>query len=269
MLFHGYRNADYFFVGRYLGLEALGVYRVAFSLAMTPLEIAIGVVNRVTFPVYARIASDAHMLAEAFVRSFRYVLLMLGPIVVLLFFTAQDAVALVAHERWLLAVPAIQLLCWAALMRGLAQLFSPLFQAAGRPEYGVYEAVLSLCVLVGGFWIGLDQWGDTLGMIAVCLVWVGAYPLFVVVDSLWARKVAAISPRKLVASALPILGGLVAMAPALYLSSSLRAYGLGPAAMLVANVFVGLAIYALYLRFALGLRWSDLRARAVHAPVET
>ena len=42
-IFYAYRNADYFFVGRYLGIEVLGIYRVAFDLAMTPLEIVINV----------------------------------------------------------------------------------------------------------------------------------------------------------------------------------------------------------------------------------
>jgi O-antigen/teichoic acid export membrane protein len=268
-LFHTYRNADYFFVGRYLGLEALGVYRVAFSLAMTPLEVAMGVVNRVTFPVYARIANDGRMLADAFMRSFRYVLLVLEPIVVLLYFTAEDAVALVAHERWLAAVPAIQVLCWAALLRGLAQLFAPLFQAAGRPEYAVYEAVVSAIVLVSGFWLALERYGGSLSIMSVCIVWIAAYPLLVAIDLLWARRITGIAPRALIANALPVLGGLAAMAPPLYLSASLRAYGLDPAAMLAVEIALGLTAYALYLRFVLGLRLQDLRARSVHGSVES
>jgi O-antigen/teichoic acid export membrane protein len=262
-IFHAYRNADYFFVGRYLGLEVLGLYRVAFSLAMTPLEVGITVVNRVTFPVYSRIAGDSRMLADAFARSLRYVLLLIGPIVVLSFFAAEDVVAIVAHERWLPAVPAIQVLCWAALLRGVALLFPPLFQAAGRPEYGVYDALLSLGILVGGFLCMLELFAHSLGMIAVCIVWVAAYPLLLCVDLLWARRATGLRGGRLVTTSLPVLGGLVAMAAPLTLVSLLRSHGLGPLAMLATIVGVGIVAYGLYLRFVLRLRWGDLRTGAV------
>jgi O-antigen/teichoic acid export membrane protein len=230
---------------------------------MTPLEVGITVVNRVTFPVYSRIAGDSRMLADAFARSLRYVLLLIGPIVVLSFFAAEDVVAIVAHERWLPAVPAIQVLCWAALLRGVALLFPPLFQAAGRPEYGVYDALLSLGILVGGFLCMLELFAHSLGMIAVCIVWVAAYPLLLCVDLLWARRATGLRGGRLVTTSLPVLGGLVAMAAPLTLVSLLRSHGLGPLAMLATIVGVGIVAYGLYLRFVLRLRWGDLRTGAV------
>jgi O-antigen/teichoic acid export membrane protein len=208
VLFHAYRNADYFFVGRSLGVDVLS------------------------------------------------------------FFAAEDVVAIIAHDRWLPAVPAIQVLCWAALLRGLALLFPPLFQAAGRPEYGVYEALLSLVILVGGFLFALEIYGDAFGMMAVCFVWIAAYPPLLLVDLRWASRV-GVSARRVLSAALPVLGGLMSMCVPLALVSLLRARGVAPGAMIIALAVVGLVAYATYLRFVLKVRWDDLRSRSVDGPVQS
>jgi O-antigen/teichoic acid export membrane protein len=270
VIYQAYRNADFFLVGRYLGMEVLGIYRVAFSLAMTPLEVVTQVANRVGFPVYARVAHDTEARTEAFARSIRYVLLLAGPVVVVLFFGAADAVALV-NERWFPAVPAIQLLAWAALLRSIDLLFPTFFQAIGRPEYSVYDAILSASILVSGFWIALHFWGNQNGMMAVCAVWLLAYPIVLAADTLWAKRIAGIGFRTLARVALPVVPGIGVMVLVLYLVPwpALRMHDIGPAGMLCAKILVGLCAYTAYLRFVLGLRLKDLNAKSMQSKPPT
>jgi O-antigen/teichoic acid export membrane protein len=259
-IFYAYKNADYFFIGRYLGIESLGIYRVGFDVAMTPLEVVIQIVNRVAFPVYSRIAHEPKVLAEAFERSCRYVFLLVGPCAVLLFFGAEDAVRVLAHPRWLAAIPIVRILCWAALLRGLAQLFPQLYYAVGRAEYAVYDALLSLFLLVGGFYVALAGWGQRYGTMPVCLVWVLVYPFLIVALLHWTRRVAAIEPIAIARALLPVFGGLLAMAVPLGLLSAWHP-PIGALGRVIMFLVVGLSAYALYLRAVLGLSVRNLRPK--------
>jgi O-antigen/teichoic acid export membrane protein len=63
--YQGYRNADYFLVGKLLGVEALGIYRIAFDLGMQPVEVVINLINRVSYPIYVKLAHDGRALEAA------------------------------------------------------------------------------------------------------------------------------------------------------------------------------------------------------------
>ena len=64
IIYHAYRNADFLLIGRFLGTEVVGIYRVAFELGMTPLDAVLQIVNRVQYPIYARLQADAAALRE-------------------------------------------------------------------------------------------------------------------------------------------------------------------------------------------------------------
>jgi O-antigen/teichoic acid export membrane protein len=265
-IFFAHKNTDYLFVGRFLGVEALGVYRVAFDIAMTPLEIVINIVNRVAFPVYSRIAHDPKALEAALARSFRYLFLLLGPSIVFLSFATGDTVRIIAHERWLAAVPIAQLLCWAALLRGFAELYPQIFYAVNRGEYAVYDALMSLLVLAGGLGVALHFFGQRWGLLAVGAVWILTYPVVLVVLAYWTRRVADIRPWPVLKPVLPVLGALVTMAVALALLSSAffysaPLYAIGPAGRFTLYAGVGLGAYGLHLRWVLGVRFRDLSVR--------
>ncbi len=266
------KNTDYFFVGRFLGVEALGVYRVAFDLAMTPLEIVVTVVNRVTYPVYSRIAHDRNELEGAFARSFRYLLLLLGPTVVFLWFESADTIRVIANERWLAAVPVARLLGWAALLRGFAELYPQIFFAINRAEYAVYDALLSLGVLAVGFALALHFFGQRWGLFVVVGVWLATYPSLLVVLAHWTRRIAGIRVWPIVKQIAPVAGALGAMAASLAALSFLHLSVIGAAGRLALYAAVGLGAYALYLRAVLGIRLRDLNpgrpggARSVARP---
>ncbi len=262
VIFFIQKNTDYFFVGRFLGIEALGVYRVAFDVAMTPFDVVVQVVNRVAFPVYSRIAQNPEALEAAFARSCRYLFLLLGPSMVFLAFAASDTVTVIAHERWLAAVPAAKILCIAALLRGFAELYPQVFFAVGRAEYAVYAAVLSTLTLAGGFWAGLTFFGARYGALTVAAVWVLAYPVVLAVEALWTRRIAALRVRSVLSALLPVTGALAAMALPLALLAYLHPE-IGALGRFLLSAASGLFVYGLYLYFVLGMTFRDLGARPV------
>jgi O-antigen/teichoic acid export membrane protein len=111
-LYQTYRNADYFLIGKLLGVEVLGLYRVAFEVGMQPLEVLLNLVNRVAYPIYAKVADDRVALRTALLRSTRSLLLLGAPIVAFLDQSADHLLAVVTAHRWSAATPAIAVLAW-------------------------------------------------------------------------------------------------------------------------------------------------------------
>jgi len=255
------RNADFMVVGRVLGLEALGLYRVAFDIAMAPMEAFANLVQRVAFPVFARVAREPARLTAAFAAMGRYVVLLVGPVAAFFSFASAPLLSAVMGGKWSAAAPMLTLLAWAALLRTLAQLFPQLYNAAGRSGLGLAESVLSGSVLGAGFVVAATTWGARLGPMSVAWAWLLCYPPLLAVLLVLAREVAGIGIlawlRQLMPPALALLAPAAAMA---VVAGAVVAMSPGVQVALLATV--GLAVYALSLRLVLGMRLADLRPRA-------
>ncbi len=261
-----YRNMDFLLIGRFLGTAAVGIYRVAWDLGMTPLEMVFNVVNRVQFPIYARLQALGEELKLAVYRSARSLLLILGPIAALICFTSPDILALVGEGRWLPAVPVVQVLVWGSLLRGIAQLFPQLYVATGHPMFAVWDSLVTGTTLVAGFALALTLASPEAGTVWVARAWLLSYPVPLALHFVLARRCAPITPGGMASElARPALG-IVLLSLVLAAGSTLRVPLGSPVLSLVTLVLLGLATYALYLRQVLQLRPGDLLpARAPRA----
>lgn len=264
-LYQLYRNTDNLLIGRVLGASVLGIYQTAFQLGMTPLEIVLQLVNRVQFPIYSALRDKPGELAQAFNRSARALLLFLGPVAALLCFASTDILSFIGGGKWQPAVPLIQVLVWASLLRGISQLFPTLYVATGHPKYAVVDSLLTGATLVAGFVLALALAPAGRGALWVACVWLFSYPVPLLAHYVMVRRSAPIKVREFLATlAKPALGiaGLVLL---LGLGSRLRAPLGSPVLSLALLIALALGGHVLYLRYVLHLRLADLlpRKRAV------
>ena len=268
VLYQLYKNADYFLVGKLLDIEALGLYRVAFDVAMQPTDAIIAVVGRVGFPVYSRLSHDLQELRATFASNTRSLFLMVAPLAALIFMGAGELFALIAGGRWLGAVPAVQILVWAGLLRAATTMFPQVYVALGKPAYATIDALLTLVILTASFWLGLTSFPE-LGVLSVCLAWVLVYPLFLLGHLVLIRKLIGLSPGPYLRALAAGFGPVLPMAAGLYgLAQLTRGHDLGPLAFPLV-VVAGLGIYWGYLRWVLLVRFRDLlpkRSRSAEAP---
>ncbi len=263
-LYQIYRNADYFLVGRLLGVEALGLYRVAFDIAMQPTDAIITLTGRVGFPVYSRLATDLPALRATFLNNTRTLFLMVVPVATFIFFASGDVLALLGKERWAPSVPIVQMLVWAGLMRAATVMFGQVYAAVGRPRYAVLESLVTLVLLVGSFWFGLSVFPE-LGLLSVCVAWLLVYPLLLVGHLLLIRRLISLEPGPYLRELASGLGPGPCMLIGLYLLT--RGFGeSGGWLKLVAISVVGLGIYAGYLRWVLKLQWRELLPKRAPRP---
>lgn len=255
------RNLDYFLVGKFLGLPALGVYRVAFEVAMMPMETLSQTTYRVAYPVFSRVSAEWGRLEAAFFDTARMLLTMTGPIAVVVFFGAGDLLRLIAGDKWLDAVPAIQVLCLAGVLRTSERLFTRLFNAVGKPNLTVVETLATLVVLGAAMSALLMSIGDRVGVLAVCYAWVASYPLLFAVAYGLARSVMPFRFTTYARHLAPTAACVAIMALMTAAAAALRP-ATGPAASPLAGLFivagVGLGSYMFALRAITGLRLRDV-----------
>ncbi len=253
-----YRNADYFFMGRYLGVAEVGLYRVAFDLAITPTQTVLNVVNRAALPGYARLQTDRPALARAFAWTAKSLMLMLAPVTVFVAAGARDVLSLVDEGRWIEAAPVTAWLSWAALLRSLALLFPQLFHAVGRPGLALLDSLVSAALLCACFVIALSGFGATAGVMAMGWAWFTGAVLLLGVLYLLARVVLPLSLSVLARNLVPGAGGLLVLALLSALCDRLLPAQVSPASALVLRSLALAVGYWAYLRFALAVRWRDI-----------
>src|SRR5262249_10141301 len=103
----------------------------------------------------------------------------------------QDLVQVALSEKWMTAVPVIQVLCLYAMIRSLAVLLPSVLMARYRaPFLFGYNAVL-LAVMPVAFWGGA-VWLSALG---VAVAWVAVYPIVLTSMAREAFRAISLSPR--------------------------------------------------------------------------
>jgi O-antigen/teichoic acid export membrane protein len=257
VLYQVYKNADYFLVGKLLDIEALGLYRVAFDVAMQPTDTIIAVVGRVGFPVYSRLSHDPPALRATFASNTRSLFLMVAPLAALIFMCAGELFEVIGGGRWLGAVPAVQILVWAGLLRAATTMFPQVYVAVGKPGFATIDSLVTLVVLTLSFWLGLTLFPQ-LGVLSVCYAWVLVYPMLLLVHLTVIRRLIGLNHAPYLRALAAGFGPVVPIVVGLFALQRLVAGRDLGVLELPLFVLAGLALFWAYLRWVLSVRFRDL-----------
>lgn len=153
-----YSNLDYMIIGRFLGVDALGFYTLAWNLMNFPTSKINPVITRVAFPTFARIQHDDQRLRSGYLRLIKYVSAYSFPLMAGLFVVAPFFIPVVYGAKWKEAVPVLQVLCLVGALRSIANPFGSLLLAKGRADLQFYWMVFASIVLVFACLISV-KWG--------------------------------------------------------------------------------------------------------------
>ncbi len=185
IVFHFYRNLDYIIIGKVFGTELLGVYRVAFDIAMTPATALLNVVVRVSYPVLAKLNDKKEELVRTFFWTQSKITFYTAGISVFLFFAAADLVDLIGKSEWQGAIMAIRVLSIAAFLRSITQTYSQVFNAIGRPVFSLYDSLSTLFTFASLAALFIFLGGARFDILTVCAAWVLSYVVMMVILNLF------------------------------------------------------------------------------------
>lgn len=127
-------NLDDVIIGKMLGIEELGYYGVAFTLAGILTNQLVQVFNTVMFPALSEIQFDHDRIKRVLELSARLMSGVLTPVVCFVAIFPEQLVEFVFGEQWLSAAPVLLVLLCMGWVRGIATVFGPVLLAKKRSE---------------------------------------------------------------------------------------------------------------------------------------
>lgn len=244
---YGATNVDNLIVGKVLGATALGLYNLAYRLMLFPILRVADVVANVTMPALARERNDPSALVASFRSALVAVSAVCTPVSVWTAAAAPALVPAVFGDRWLAAVPVVQVLALNGARLAIARLDGAAYEAIGRPHIDFFMVAATFVAYVAAFLIGV-RWG------IVGVAWgytVAGYALLPL-DQLLVSRALGTSLRTTATWLAPGLVAVAAMAVASTVAMAATS-SVVPAGRALAALAVGAATYALCLR-AIGQR---------------
>lgn len=141
-------QGDDIFLGKVLGVTALGFYQMAFKLGNMPATETAGVIRNVAFPAYSKLQSSLPQLKEAYLRVMTFASIIFVPLTGGIIVLAPQAVNIFLGERWLPIVIPLQILAVSGMARSLMGFSGPLFLAIGKPKIDFNLNLIRLIVMV-------------------------------------------------------------------------------------------------------------------------
>ncbi|MBO4350839.1 MAG: oligosaccharide flippase family protein [Proteobacteria bacterium] len=164
------KNLHFFIVGKFLGEGALGVYKIAYELAMTPALALYNVVGKSSFPIFSRLQDKRAELSDLFKWNQRNLSIFAAIPCVFLLFCAVDIFNFLPNKDWNGAAPIIPFALALAYIRSIAQTYPDLYRACGHPEYPIGVSGAE-CALVLVFCSGILFFFPQTGIPGMLSVW--------------------------------------------------------------------------------------------------
>lgn len=148
-----------FVIGRISGTQAVGLYSIANEIAHLPSSELIAPINRAVFPGYARQVLDKGPLAQTFLNVIGLVWTIALPAALGIAAAGPLIIAVLLGEKWLDAIPILQVLAVAAATFVLYTNVSYVFLAVGKPRLTTVLNVVAVLLFIPGILILAQRLG--------------------------------------------------------------------------------------------------------------
>jgi O-antigen/teichoic acid export membrane protein len=127
-------QGDDIFVGKILGITALGIYQMAYLLSNLPATEITHVVSQVTFPAYSKLQKSIQRLRNSYFKVLKITMFFSAPLAGGIFILSPEFTQIFMGTKWLPMVSAMKVLVVAGLVRSIAGTTGPIFYAVGNPK---------------------------------------------------------------------------------------------------------------------------------------
>ena len=151
-------NLDYLIIGRFLGIEVLGIYYFAFNAGI---GISLNVINSLMWSLYphlCEVRENFHELKKRYFNSLKTVAYIIIPLVLLQSSLAPFYVPIIFGQKWINAIPILVLVCLSAIPRPFAEAAGHLLKAVDKPSIDLYFNLIFTVIFTIGLLISVN-WG--------------------------------------------------------------------------------------------------------------
>lgn len=160
-----YKNIYYLVIGRFYNAAQLGQYTRAEQFTTIFSSNLTSVIQRVSYPVLSSIQEDSERLCDAYRRIVKVTMLITFACMLGLAAVAEPLIQILIGGKWLVAVPFLQILCFAEMLYPLHAINLNILQVKGRSDLflklEILKKALGIIPVVLGIFVGINYmlWG--------------------------------------------------------------------------------------------------------------
>lgn len=183
-------NLDDILVGRILGVQYLGWYRMAYNFSQAVATEVSHVTTQVAFPTYSKLQAAADKLRIAYVGTVHFVAFLGFPIAFGTIIIADDLTYGVLGNRWAPIIVPMQILAIAGLMRGISSTANPLFVSQGRPDITARFSFANVAILAALLYPAISRFEleGAAGAVVIAQVVTGVWAFVLALSVVHAKK---------------------------------------------------------------------------------
>lgn len=202
-------NIVFLIVGKVSGVYSAGIYKLSDRVVSRPLDNILALFQRALLASYSRVQDENSRLRRGYLMTTHYLGIVIFPAVLGIIVSAPEIVAVIFGEKWLRAIPIIQLLCTVGIINILINIGTSVCYAKSRPDINLKWNILALSVYVVAIILSAKQ-GITAVAASLALV---SIPLFVVmqiyvnrlIELSWWEYIKNLLPSFLISLAMAVL----------------------------------------------------------------
>ncbi len=167
-------NLEKVLLGRFWGVDALGLYGRAYQLINIPTDNLNSAAGEVAFSALSRLQDEPSRLKSYFLKGYSLVLAMTLPITIACALFADDMIVVLLGPKWMAAAPIFRLLAPTILVFAIANPLGWLVCSLGMVERGLKMSLVIAPLMIAGYVLGLSHGptGVAFAYSAVMLLWV-------------------------------------------------------------------------------------------------
>lgn len=158
-----YTNMYSLVVGKYFNASVLGYFNRAYTLGQFPVQNFGNIVQKVLYPIQCRYQDENEQFNKIFIIYLRVSSFVLFPLMIGLAVLADPVIRLLLTEKWLPAVPFLQIFCLSMMWYPIMQANVSVLDAKGRSDYHLKSEIIKKILAVIILFITLPM-----GIMAVC-----------------------------------------------------------------------------------------------------
>ncbi|MCO5235647.1 MAG: MOP flippase family protein [Chitinophagaceae bacterium] len=170
-------DLDTLIIGKFLGVDALGIYSMAKNFVLKPFQVINPILTRVAFPVMAKVQDNIQKLKNIYLKMQNVLAFVNFPVFIFMFFYAEAVVLLIFGSKWLDAALPLRILSLYAMIRSTMNPIGSLQLARGRADQGFYWNLIQSGILFFTVYLG-SRWG----IIGVCITLAAVQVLLFVIS---------------------------------------------------------------------------------------
>ncbi|GKU84553.1 MOP flippase family protein [Niallia sp. NCCP-28] len=131
-------NLDVILIGKFMGMEALGIYSLVSQIVTIPVLKINPIITRVAFPVFSKVQHDNAQLTEGFIYMTKMIAFITFPLLIGLLALSDLLIALMFGKEWMNAVPILKIMLVVGILRVLMNPNGSIILAKGKANLAFY-----------------------------------------------------------------------------------------------------------------------------------